>query len=199
MAAVGQLPSVGPSESIASRRFLSPLHVENSSDSIHGRLKVPGWPMTFSWSESETKRTSDVDRTEDLYSRNDERFSYSVMHDFSETSHMDYRFDLNDLVQQGAGSTNHMETASHRFLHDLMFGKNDEHQLSTNITQTNTEGDFKSSIFHWRPGWLQGPLLLPPKWTPNIKGLRLRENKWQFFVPVSKVLKTFQDYRDQLN
>lgn len=57
----------------------------------------------------------------------------------------------------------------------------------------------KNSIFHWRPGWLQGPLLLPPKWTPNIKGLRLRENKWQFFVPVSKVLKTFQEYRDQLN
>lgn len=57
----------------------------------------------------------------------------------------------------------------------------------------------KKSISHWRPGWLQGPLLLPPKWIPNIKGLRYRENKWQLFLPVSRVVNTFEKYRNQLS
>ena len=52
------------------------------------------------------------------------------------------------------------------------------------------------SISHWRPAWFQGPLLLPPKWAPNFKGLRLRENRWHLFVSVSKVLNTFYNYKE---
>jgi hypothetical protein len=136
-------------ESIVSRQFLSPLHVENTSNSVQGRLRVPGWPMTFSWSESELNRSSAVGTTEDLYRRNDERFSYSVLHDFSERSHLDYRFDLNNLSQEGTSSTSDLETGNHRFIHDLVFGKDDEHNLNTSITQTNTKGDFKSDILNW--------------------------------------------------
>ncbi len=50
----------------------------------------------------------------------------------------------------------------------------------------------KSIISHWRPDWLRAHVVMPPKWAPNMKGpLRLRENKWQLFVPVFKVIKEF--------
>lgn len=49
----------------------------------------------------------------------------------------------------------------------------------------------QSGIYHWKPGWLEGPVILPPTWTPNLKGLRLKETKWQHFITVKKVLNSF--------
>lgn len=43
----------------------------------------------------------------------------------------------------------------------------------------------------WRPGFFKGQTIAPPNWIPNIKGLRLRENKWFLFIPPRKVLKLF--------
>jgi heptosyltransferase III len=43
----------------------------------------------------------------------------------------------------------------------------------------------------WRPGWLQGELVLPPPYLPNWKFLRLKDNHWQSFVSPNKVLNSF--------
>ncbi len=43
----------------------------------------------------------------------------------------------------------------------------------------------------WRPGWLKGQLVLPPPYLPNWKFLRIKENCWQSFISVSKVLCSF--------
>jgi ADP-heptose:LPS heptosyltransferase len=45
----------------------------------------------------------------------------------------------------------------------------------------------------WRPGWQKGDLVLPPPYLPNWKFLRLREQKWKYFISASKVLKSFDD------
>ncbi len=44
---------------------------------------------------------------------------------------------------------------------------------------------------HWRPGWGHGTILTPPKWVPNWKGFRLRENHWSRFISAKKVIHTF--------
>jgi len=49
----------------------------------------------------------------------------------------------------------------------------------------------KMSADFWRPAWTQGEVIVPPKWIPNLKGLRWRDKKWQAFVPVSKVYRAF--------
>ncbi len=41
----------------------------------------------------------------------------------------------------------------------------------------------------WRPGWLGSRVVCPPRWLPNVKGLRLREEKWKYFVPARVVIK----------
>lgn len=43
----------------------------------------------------------------------------------------------------------------------------------------------------WRPDWLRGEIVTPPSYIPNLKGLRIREKKWQSFISVSKTLKSF--------
>ncbi|NGX45766.1 MAG: hypothetical protein K940chlam2_00946 [Chlamydiae bacterium] len=43
----------------------------------------------------------------------------------------------------------------------------------------------------WRPAWAPGSVIVPPKWIPNLKGMRWRDQKWQAFVPVSRVLRAF--------
>jgi heptosyltransferase III len=45
----------------------------------------------------------------------------------------------------------------------------------------------------WRPGWLQGQLVLPPPYLPNWKFLRLKETKWQHFISPNKVLRSFNE------
>ncbi len=43
----------------------------------------------------------------------------------------------------------------------------------------------------WSPGWHSPLLIRPPRWVPNIKGMRLRENKWKHFITTKVVLKKF--------
>lgn len=40
----------------------------------------------------------------------------------------------------------------------------------------------------WSPGWLPSFLILPPRWVPNFKGMRLREEKWKYFITTKMVL-----------
>jgi len=50
----------------------------------------------------------------------------------------------------------------------------------------------KMSADFWRPSFTDGKVLVPPSWVPNLKGLRLRDKKWQAFVPVRKVFKAWR-------
>jgi hypothetical protein len=43
----------------------------------------------------------------------------------------------------------------------------------------------------WRPGWLQGDVITPPKWIPNFKPFRFKSKQWRFWIPTSYVLKRF--------
>ncbi|MDN3505027.1 MAG: glycosyltransferase family 9 protein [Rhabdochlamydiaceae bacterium] len=45
-------------------------------------------------------------------------------------------------------------------------------------------------IQQWQPGWRIGEVITPPNWVPNMKGMRLRENHWQHFIPTSQVTKS---------
>lgn len=51
----------------------------------------------------------------------------------------------------------------------------------------------KMSADFWRPSFTASKVIVPPSWVPNLKGLRLRDKKWQAFVPVRKVFKTWKN------
>jgi heptosyltransferase III len=45
----------------------------------------------------------------------------------------------------------------------------------------------------WRPDWLKGELILPPRYLPNWKFLRLKEKHWQHFISLKRVLYAFNN------
>ena len=49
----------------------------------------------------------------------------------------------------------------------------------------------KMTADFWRPAFGKGEVIVPPRFIPNLKGMRWRDQKWQHFVPVSKVEKEF--------
>ncbi len=53
-------------------------------------------------------------------------------------------------------------------------------------------GKEEKHMRHWRPGWLMGPIITPPKWIPNWKGLRIREKYWRLFIAKRSVIKLFK-------
>lgn len=52
-------------------------------------------------------------------------------------------------------------------------------------------GRDERSLRLWRPGWHRGAIISPPRWLPNLKGLRLRETLWKHFVSTNSVLRMF--------
>lgn len=45
----------------------------------------------------------------------------------------------------------------------------------------------------WRPAWTLGKIVVPHFLIPNIRGLRLRDRKWRFFISTGKVLRAFSN------
>ena len=44
----------------------------------------------------------------------------------------------------------------------------------------------------WRPGWGPAECLFAPRYLPNVKGFRLREQKWKQFITTRMVIKRFR-------
>jgi hypothetical protein len=129
------------------RRFQGPLRIESTSETIVTRLRVPQWPMIFSWSSSEISQKSDVGTNFDHFSRASDKFSYSVTHDFSERSHLDFRTDIENLSYKGFSRDT--ETTRHRLLHDYYFGSDGQHSLNSSVYYLDKEGGFRSETLNW--------------------------------------------------
>jgi hypothetical protein len=131
------------------RRFQSPLRVENTSSGVSLKLRNPDWPMTFRWSKDEIEQKSDVGSTEDFFNRSSNRFSYTLLHDFSERSHLTFRSDLDDVTRESQISSRDTKTIRHRLLHDFYFGRNQQHSLDSSISFVDKTGDFERQTFEW--------------------------------------------------
>lgn len=136
-------------ESFMSRGFQSPLHLENTTAGIRGKLRVPGWPMSYSWSRNDLEQTSDIGTIEDAYKRSSERFYYSVSHDFSEQSHFKFRTDHHDVSQESGSFSRDEKVQNYLFEHGYNFGDFNQHSLESYITYNKRASEFDSEVFDW--------------------------------------------------
>jgi heptosyltransferase-3 len=49
----------------------------------------------------------------------------------------------------------------------------------------------------WSTGWLPPRILTPPRLVPNIKKMRLREEKWAYFISTKRVVSAFLDLLEE--
>jgi hypothetical protein len=137
------------SDMLVGRQFQSPLRVENTTTGGSLRLRIPDWPMTFRWTSSEIEQKSDVDATEDFFNRSTDSFSYSLLHDFSERSHLTFRSDWDEITQKSQNFLRDTKTIRNRLLHNFDFGSRRQHDLTSSFSFVDKTGDFESETFEW--------------------------------------------------
>ena len=137
------------SDDLIPRRFLGPLRVETTTAGASMRLRIPDWPMTFSWASSESVQTDDVSDGGDLFARSADRFSYELLHDFSERSHLTFRSDWDDISSRHGSSSSDSSTGRYRLEHEFDFGSNRQHRLDSSLRFVDKAGDFQSQTLDW--------------------------------------------------
>ncbi len=124
------------------RQFLSPLWADNQSESATVVLKPESWPMMFQYSDSKINQEGFQHFAPDFFSRDEQRFRYSVDHDFSKFSHMHFDFDHTDATQETVGAVVDTDTNAYNFAHDFLFGQDEQHRLDSLFSYIDQGGSF---------------------------------------------------------
>lgn len=142
------------SDNLLARSFQGPLHIKNTTEGFSLRLRVPEWPMTFSYNTNEIDQNSDVSLSEGSFNRSSEKFSYTLFHDFTDNSHMTFRSDIDSLSQTSEQFISNIDTQRHRLIHDIVFGKNLQHRLDSSLALTKRVDMFTSNTLEWNENLL---------------------------------------------
>ena len=130
------------SEDLVSRQFLGSLKTEREGTGIITSWRSEEWPMKFQYSTNSSKQDSLGETTDDFFIRDDERFTYSVKHDFSEKSHLSFEFERNDVTQESHLSNIETITDRYSILHDWTFGDDDKYRLDSYYSEIKQSGTF---------------------------------------------------------
>ena len=130
------------SEELIPRQFLGSLRTERHNRGATLSLRSRDWPMTFQYTASETAQDGLLSFERDFYEREDERFRYSVNHDFGELSHLNIDIDSTSVSQRSVGASIETDTDRYTILHDLIFGSDEQHRLDSFFNYTDQSGTF---------------------------------------------------------
>ncbi len=143
--------STTKSETLISRQFLGPLKTEDKSSGFTLSLRSEEWPMRFQYSiiESEQDSFSSGGNSSDFFARREERFGYSLTHDFSELSRLTFDFEQNKILYTTTGSRTETKTDNYRVLHDLIFGDGEQHRLGSSLSFSDRSGGSIAETTYW--------------------------------------------------
>ena len=130
------------SEELIPRQFLGSLRAERQNRGATLSLRSRDWPMTFQYTASETAQDGFSSLERDFFERDDERFRYSVNHDFGELSHLSIDIDRTLVSQRSQGASIETDTDRYTILHDLIFGGNEQHRLDSFFNYVDQSGSF---------------------------------------------------------
>jgi hypothetical protein len=151
------------SEDLIARQFLGPLRAERQSEAATVFLRSESWSgsptqntalgvpsMMFQYSTSETTQSGFRPAQTDFFQREDERFRYTVSHDFSRASRMHFSYDRTDARQQSVGAAVETLTNTYNLSHGYVFGPNDVHRLDSLVNYVDQEGAFEYESLRWQ-------------------------------------------------
>ncbi|MHC4741815.1 MAG: hypothetical protein ACYS8Z_07895 [Planctomycetota bacterium] len=137
------------SEGLVPRQFLGSLKTVTESRGLYLPLRMGDWPMSFEWNSSETDQDSLGSLASDFYGRDSDRFGYSLEHDFSKNSHLEFRFDSDEVSQQSSTVATDLDQKKYRASHDWIFGPEDRYQLNSMVSSLTQSGSFDLDVFQW--------------------------------------------------
>ena len=137
------------SEDLIPRQFLGSLRTERQTEGATLLLRSKTSPMTFQYNTSETDQDELTSLAADFFKRDDERFRYSLNHEFSRSSHMSFDFDRTEVSQRSLGVSQNTDTDRYSLLHDLNFGSDDENRLDSLFNYADQSGSFDYTNWQW--------------------------------------------------
>jgi hypothetical protein len=138
------------SDDLISRPYQGPLQSEKKSTGFAMSLRSLDLPMRFQYTVDESNQYGLANPSQDNYYRKDERFRYSVEHEFSKLSHLSYDYERNDITRRNADQKEAPTTENRHYLkHDLTFGPNDEYKLDSSLNYYEQQGTEKATDMLW--------------------------------------------------
>jgi hypothetical protein len=138
------------SEDLIGRQFLGPLQADRKSESVSVSLRPESWPMTFQYSTSDTRQDGFSRLTPDFFAHQDERFRYSLGHDFSKLSHMYFDYDRTEAHQESMGAAIDTTADTYTLSHDYTFGDDELHRLDSFFNYIDQSGSFEFQNLRWQ-------------------------------------------------
>jgi hypothetical protein len=137
------------SEELIPRQFLGALRTERYNRGASLSLQSRDWPMTFQYTAGETAQDGLSSLERDFFERDDERFRYSVNHNFGELSHLSIDLDRTLVSQRSQGASIETDTDRYTILHDLIFGSDEQHRLDSFFNYVDQSGSFDFENVQW--------------------------------------------------
>ncbi len=137
------------SEDLIARQFLGSLRTERQTEGVSLLLRSKTSPMTFQYNASKTDQGELTSLASDFFKRDDERFRYSLTHEFSQSSHMSFDFDRTEVSQRSLGVSQNTDTDRYSLLHDLNFGSDEENRLDSLFNFVDQSGSFDYKNWQW--------------------------------------------------
>ena len=137
------------SEELLSRQFASSLLSQRKGANVTLSLRSD-WPIRLQFGQNETRQEGQSVADHDLFIRDDQRFSASLDHVFSDSSEFGLDVHHNDTSQFQAGTTIHHQESVVDLSHHLTGGPNQQNRLDSFINYLDQSGDFDLKRLHWQ-------------------------------------------------
>lgn len=136
-------------EDLIPRQFSSSLLSLRENRGISMALHNEQWPMNFSYSESHSDQEGQSGEDQDRYVLDDNRFRYSLDHDFTELSQLRFEFERRDVTQERFDSTIHWIEDRYNFRHSQFFDEGRGDWLESYLTVFDQTGDYELEQILW--------------------------------------------------
>jgi len=139
------------SDDTQGRSFSGSVRTKNERlGGLMGFRVIEDWPMKFQYSKDDTEQDSLGSVFPDSYTRTDERFRYSVSHDFSASSTGRFAFERQDIFNRRLTSSSDLKVDRYDLSHDLLFGGESQHRLDSDFYLFDYSGISDETRLRWQ-------------------------------------------------
>ena len=137
------------SDNLIPRLFSSSLISIQEAQGVTLNLQADNWPMTFSYSERNTDQKGQSREDQDRYILDDDRFRYTLSHNFTELSRLQFEFDHREVSQERFNNFLDWTEERYNLRHRHFFDEQRRYELSSYLYFLDQTGDFELDQTIW--------------------------------------------------
>lgn len=137
------------SRNLIPRQFLGSMKGDTEGSGVSLGMRIKEWPMRFQYSTAESSQEALASAADEFFTRKDERFGYSLSHDFSSLSSLTFEFERNEISQRNVNLSADVKDDIYMMRHRLMFGKDEQNRLSSFVRYYDQSSPYDLTNLRW--------------------------------------------------